>query len=252
MMKRRYKLAKLLGLLFIVSTLIIVLPIMYYSYKTIVESADNKLKESFIQNAKFFQTLVEQKELLILNNLQRIHLHPENIDKDYHKELTKEVSSVQLDSQIDLLILKHLDHYHNFSESLIDTDSIAKYIIDKNTNFSKNPINIEIDNKKYVLLLRFLPIIDNQTGKVIAKLYGGIILNDNLSLINLIASKTNTENLLITADKAVIVSTTKYKDEIINSIYDLKPNEIYKNQNIIISKNIISKDSKINLISILK
>ena len=64
----------------------------------------------------------------------------------------------------------------------------------------------------HYLMVRRTPVVDMKTGEVVAHLYIGVVLNNNYSLVNVLASGSNADELFLAVGSEIIASSTKPED----------------------------------------
>ncbi|UPQ89848.1 quorum-sensing autoinducer 2 sensor kinase/phosphatase LuxQ [Vibrio sinaloensis] len=60
------------------------------------------------------------------------------------------------------------------------------------------------------LLIRRAPVIDPQSGEVVAMLFVGVVLNNNFALVNSVLQGSNADEVLLVVDQQVIAASSKH------------------------------------------
>ncbi len=225
-------------------------PFAYYSYNKFNKQFF-KILNSHIQHSKNTSQIIIENELFYLSTVSK------ELSNEY--SVNKENLNTEQFDYVDLIFIKSTDgKIINLSSSLLDTNSIIKNLLLKNS-IKKGLLTINIKNsEQYGVLLSSKEIVDKNSGRVMANVYTGTILNNNYRLLNKIREKTLAKDTFLYINKTIISSTTpkntpEYQRalKIIND--DKKTQEIYSKEDNLIHKidlNINGLNSNMHILSV--
>lgn len=105
------------------------------------------------------------------------------------------------------------------SSSLFDLEQILPDIVQrKKTNASARIHRFIKDSVDITLLINSVRIVHHRTGKIMGTLYGGVILNDNLSLLEIIRNKTRSISVAVFESGDLIGASDRYGSKILDFI----------------------------------
>ncbi|NVJ53860.1 MAG: PAS domain-containing protein [Campylobacteraceae bacterium] len=249
MTRKKFSLTLINSLSIIIFLIVVSFGISFWAYFSTEKVLNHNLKQFFNQTKNLTNIIVENEK----KNLDEITfkiskiLEKTNKDKDTVGRLIND--SISTD-QVDLLYLEKNDELINFSNSLFDTDYIIKKISEKRVKEGNIFLLIENKDDVYLILLSSKKIINQDTGRVKAKLYAGKILNDNFAIVSNIKQNASLVDVYIYYENYLIATTAKNE---IENIQTLKDKEIIKEDKKIYfnEKVSISNDGYINVIYII-
>jgi len=185
-----------------------------YSSDAIKNETQKSLEYSKVVGSITFSEIISNlnKEITTISNNETVY----NSVKDNNKDILLDELNIQYDklsdSFLDVLFIKMLgdSSVYDASSSLFDTESMTKEIGDKfgfvsNFNFYV----YENNNKKIYVITQSVPIVEKETGRIMARLFGGIILNNNLELLNLLQSRLSSRKLSLRLNNEYISTNSK-------------------------------------------
>ena len=107
--------------------------------------------------------------------------------------ILRTISKENTISHLDILLLSSIDGSLclNASSQFFSLEPIIPLIIDLSTELYSGQISrFKKDSVDLTIMLKSIPIINKQTGELLGMMIGGQVLNNNLSLLELILQKT--------------------------------------------------------------
>ncbi len=249
--KKQRSFSTLISLYLLVSVILFSLIILLWTYHTSNETIDMETKSNFQGHFNVAENILEYNLDSLTHTLKTIYLNNFfykaflNNDKINLKKILNKLKNFHYGFKLDILfITKNQSIFINKNSSLYQNNKLFKELLKKR----EIPPIVEVKNldKKFNILIKKLTIIHKKTGKVLGFIYGGIILNNNFTLIETIRLKTKALSLSFFYNGSHIASTDK-----INSPYTiiLKQTRTMKKEKNIHYKKIFVNQKKIDIIS---
>ncbi len=193
--------------------------LLYWTYQTsnifITQSLQRNLSQIQLTAENTFEHILDHLELTI-NYIATDPLLSTAFIAD-NKELTREIMRNSLNSKmmsrLDVLFIEDLNHniYADESSPFFNLKEILP-LIAKETKIERAPsrlFSFPAQLSKLVIVGISFPLIEKSSGRIMGAIFGGIVLNDNISIVDTIRKKTQVENLILFNDERVIASTWK-------------------------------------------
>ncbi len=226
-MKRQVNLSIILSLYVLVVLLLFSGILLYWTYNTTSNILFGEINETFSQRNVIYKNILalEKKDIEKLT----ISIESENIKKNIidgnTDNINKEIEGIINHEQIfpDILVLA------NFKKSIITDFSYPFFSLKDNyaaitgITYSYNNeqiIEISTNGNKSYAIINVRQLTDNISGKVLAYLYIGTVLENNFSLLNSIKTATNVDVVFLTDSQRIVASTEKRNSPFINKILD--------------------------------
>ncbi|MCP3892093.1 MAG: SpoIIE family protein phosphatase [Desulfobulbaceae bacterium] len=231
----------LLPLYLLVSIVGFSIVILGWTYQTSIQAINLELESSFDQKHTFAETIMEQQLEFVINSLQDIQLNEKFLTKvsQKNKKGTEDELLSILDSnpdgQLDILFvgLQKGKIFVDVSSPFFDTESILPEIFKKKTSLltAGHILRIKNESVDLTMMLRAVPILQKKTGRVLGMLFGGIVLNDNLYILESIKRKTKSTLVVFFENNDLIGSTDLLESQatqtIQRSIHDHKKSLVH-------------------------
>ena len=245
---RQHKYSFLIGIYLLVSLLIFSFLILFWSYHSSVSAIDKELVASFTQRQIISQSILE-------NQLEFIDLGLKHISSDQKflktlaagdKQEARRLLFKALDSDIgenfDVILVGLASNpaWVDASSSLYDIHRIISLITKRKTRSPKEMVfRFKSQGSDVTLLIASVPIIHGKSGKVIGDLFGGIVLNDNLSLLEKIRGRSRSQSVALFENGDLIGSTDRLDApgtaSLIEARKSIKEGDLYSGNTIISS-----------------
>lgn len=238
----------IIGSYLLVSLLIFSVFLLGWSYRSSILAIDKELKSSFSQRHLLCENILETRSEFIDFTLNTIISNISFLDEVFleNKENTQNIllniHNSDTIHNIDLVFVSLANHkvWTDASSSLYNLKSILPDIAMTPGHNSKGMIrrfrNEDVD---LTLLFKSVQIIHHRTGKVIGSLYGGVILNDHLSLLERVKYKTESSTVVFFDSGDLIGSTARYDSKVVATLKQARSKtqeqEIYNSNDIIAS-----------------
>lgn len=228
-MKKKWKisLAWLIGIYLILSVLLFSPAVLIWYYISAIKIIESEMEFSFSNVHDLAENVIEnQIEQLgfVLSELKS--------QTDFYYILCRDLQNGEhalsgyfrnntVLNQLDILIAAELDNTlcYNGSSRFFPIESIIPDIIEHASNsYEGQIVRIRNDLTDLTVMLKSMPVIDKETGEVLGLLIGGRVLNGNLSLLELIRSKTKSQAAMFLEDGVIIGSTERFSSELSENI----------------------------------
>ncbi len=194
-----------------------------WTYISTGQFVGKQLADTFDQKHLVAENIVSYQKELLQYSIRSIKGHKKLKDiaiyqnpEQSEKILVEIVEAVQ-ELPLDILFLSISDNvvHANASSPFFNTEMflplIARFGV---AALSDGEIlHLSIDGENLTVLMSATILADAENGRVIGSLYGGIVLGDNVSLLNQIKRETKSEAIYLLSGGAVIGSTTRAKHE---------------------------------------
>ena len=164
-----------------------------------------------------------------------ICLNP-SLDK---QALLQSISKENTISHLDILLLSRIDGNLclNASSQFFSLEHVIPSIINMSTELYAGQIRrFKTDSVDLIIMLKAIPIINRQTGELLGMMIGGQVLNNNLSMLELIRQKTKSETVGFFSNKNIIGSTDLLTSNsvklLVSDIKSTSQGELYYNSNL--------------------
>jgi len=262
---QKFHLSTIISYIFFILFITLLLGSALWFYTSSLKTIEDETKNYFKQNSKIVEIILDSYASNLSDLTRQIvskyNFKDSNIQNIQTQEYLEKVFNSNIDHKLDFMFLsssngKIIDVSLTIFDSKIIINRLLKYKSSE-TFFFKN---IKVDGQNSIaVLVSTEKIIDSYSGKLLGKLYAGIILNDNFSIITDINSRLKNESLSFILDDKIIASSTSYDNKLFPQIQsyikNLKINEL-KIKDILIAKRskikIKDKQTPIEIISIIK
>lgn len=196
--------------------------LLYWTYQTsnifITQSLQRNLSQIQLTAENTFEHILDNLELTV-NYIATDPLLGTAFIVD-NKELTHEIMRSSLNaemmSRLDVLFIEDLDHniYADESSPFFDLKKILPLIAKetKNERVPSRLFSFPEQLSELVIVGISFPLIEESSGRIVGAIFGGIVLNDNISIVDTIRNKTQVEDLILFNNKRAIASTWKLND----------------------------------------
>jgi len=237
----KFRLSSIINFIFFVIFTIVLITSSLWLYTSSVKLVQNETYNYLKQSSKIV-------EIVLNKHIKSLEGVTQQIASGYKFKLSGiknyENTELYLESMftsnnfnsIDLMFL-HLfdDTIIDSSVSIFDNSSLIKQIMKEKKRERIYYKQVEIHNRVVAVIIVKEEIIDADSGRHIGDLYGGIVLNDNFTLMNELNDLLNVKALAFIA-KDQIISRHESKDFLLPELKSIKRGELY-----IINASIIKK-----------
>jgi signal transduction histidine kinase len=248
------KLSWLLGLYLLFSIIGISFSLLAWTYHNAMQVIDKELQGAFKQRHTIAEIILEYQ-------IEIVHRQLQNISKN--EQLTAQIlKSDQIEAK--KILYKILDANHEYpldiafislSKDLIWLDAndpffavspILPDIIDRQRDLlsSGHILRFQKEFVDLTMMLKAAPVIHNRTGKVLGTLFGGIVLNNNLSILENIQKNTQASVIVLLENGEIIGSTDLLSAQSTRTLQDARDHrdsgQIYSANHLLVSYNKIS------------
>jgi two-component system, cell cycle sensor histidine kinase and response regulator CckA len=240
----------LIGIYIFISLAIFSALLLLWSYHSAIESINKELMTSFAQRHIVCEAVMEnQLDLLDLelnevssntNFLQKI------IDGDKPGAQTElfKIIDYNISNSLDILFvsLPQFPVWTDASSSFFNTGLILPSIAgNKQINRTGMVYRFKDGSSDLTMLIKSIPVIHNTTGRILGRLFGGFVLNNNLSILEKIKGKIKSKSVGFFINGDLIGSTDRVDSKTTKSLQqarrDVNTNEIYSTDGLIVVYN---------------
>lgn len=247
------KLSFLLGVYVLCVLILFSFGMLFWTYRTASQAIDQELRSSFEQRHRIAETVLDRQLEGIERTLQDIREN-EQIVSALAQERQSEAEQVLYDF-LDTLPENQLDIL------LVSLSNDAVWIDASSPFFAVSPIfpailalRLELlssghiqrfseDETDVTLMLRAFPIIFARSGKVLGTLFGGIVLNENFSMVETIRRKTRSQGVAFFVQGKMLASTHAEESPITMALFEARQQEeekdVYAHNNILANYRIL-------------
>ena len=211
------RLSSFVGVYLLFSMMIFSLGLLAWTYRNAMQSIDHELRNSFQQRHAIAEIVMEQQLEFIERVFQEITKHASfssEIEQEHEFEvedilygILDSYSETQLD--ITFITVSGDSVWLDVSSPFFDLEPILTEIISRQRTLlsSGHILRFTKDEVDLTMMLRAAPIIHAGTGKKLGTLFGGVVVNDNLALLETIQQKTQTDVAVFLESGDLIAST---------------------------------------------
>ncbi len=211
------RLSSLVGFFLLISMILFSLGLFVWTYRHAAHSISQELQNAFEQRHSIAEIVMEYQLEFIERILQEIAKHEPfslAMAQNHQGEAETMVYDI-LDSssknQLEIVFITGSEDsvWLDVSSPFFDIEPILPEIIEQgNAIVSAGQIlRIKKDAVDLTMMLRAVPIIHQLTGKKLGTLFGGLVLNNNLTLLERIQKKTQTDVTAFLESGDIIAST---------------------------------------------
>ncbi len=223
-------LSTVIGLYFLIFFLTCSLAGLLWTYITANQLIGQQLSNTFKQRLAIAENILSHQEKLILYSLRAIKSNKALSEKISQGDpaATRKVLIYLLDSIDDfpLDILYFARHDNNViadaSSPFFKAAPILPLIAEKQLSLLAKGALIRLNNNgtDLTVLVRAITLTREETGKVLGTLFGGVVINDNMSLFEQIRRETDSKAVLFLADGAFVGATERKESATTQTMWD--------------------------------
>lgn len=248
---QKFQLSVIVNFGFFIIFIFILLSSAFWFYNSSLKSIQNETNNSFKQSNKLIEVMLDS----YANNLsdftrQVVNKHDFELNRIQNDDSVyvylSDMFNSSIDNKLDFMFLKLTSgRVIDVSLSLLDTDSIIKTISKNSRDKVSYYEEIVTKDQVYATLVTKQDVIDSDTGRFLGELYAGIVLNDNISILEEIYSKLEITSLSFILKDNIIASSSLQTDKLYNKIK--KYSNGVKSNKLTISNDFLIKRSKIKI-----
>jgi len=202
---------------FVAIFLLFTTTLLYWTYRSssafVTEELQQSLHQRQINAENSFERILADLEVTVKYIAADTSLEESVGKKDL--DLTREVLRRNLDSELnsrlDILFVKDQDNkiLADDSSPFFDLQDILPLIAAANVSYGGGGqlYTFPAEQSELVLIGTSIPLIRERTGQVVGSLFGGIVLNNDVSLVDRMRKTIQAENLLLLYDGRIVAST---------------------------------------------
>lgn len=234
--KRAYSFSTVVASLFLLAMTIVaflVVTTSYFGARNVVQHSISQLSDHIKLIAEmtfheYIQVTGEIDKLLTGSNTLIKAVHEEN--RAQQQKILSEVYYAHQGGQLDLLFLQvghDRDNLVNASTVVFDIEELINQALSvPRSNYENFLIIDETTEEKLYAIINKSVMLAEETGRVLGYVYTGLILNDNIEILNEIQKNTNAESIYLL-----------YNGQDISSLYTLENRQEENENGGIINKN---------------
>lgn len=156
---------------------------------------------------------------------ESLAIYDQYIESDYKNKLNTYFSNIEAKSPYNSPDFRFIEvnnklYWDDGNSSFLSlNENCLKIIIKKNLNINtwyyikmKEPLS-EAD-----FLIRKTPIVNNDSGRIVAFIYNAVMLNNNISFLNKLKKLTNSQDVFIINDNKILASSVSSNTEIYQEV----------------------------------
>lgn len=217
------RLSLLLGLYLLVSIIGFSIGVLSWSYYSTIQTINITLEESFEQKHTLAEIFMEQQLKFIEQVLGRVRrndlflLYTSLDDQSETGKVMYDILDSYPEQQLDVLFFssekKSLSS--DVSSPFFETELVLPEILKKKNELLSTGqiLRFKTQSNDLTIMLKAASIIQKETGRVLGTLFGGIVLNDNLSLLEGIKRATKSEAIIFLESGELIGSSDLLESE---------------------------------------
>ena len=188
-----------------------------WTYISTNQLVGQQLSDTFDQRRSVVQNIFSYQEELLLSSLRNIKSHRSLSDQIAQenpiatREILIEMLEETYEFPLDILFVAGLGNrvFADASSPFFNVDSILPLIAEKQIPLlvAGQLVHFEKNGTDLTVLIKAITLTKEETGKVVGVLFGGIVINDNLSLMEKIRRETFSEAVLLLAGDDFVGST---------------------------------------------
>lgn len=236
----------LIGIYIFISLAIFSTLLLTWSYYSAIEAINKELTTSFTQRHIVCEVAMEDQLDLLDLGLNEIRSNTNFLQKvitgdksGAQAELFK-ILDLDVSNNFDILFvnLPQFPVWADASSSFFNTDLVLSSIAgNKQINRTGMVYRVKNSSSDLTMLIKSIPIIHNNSGRILGRLFGGVVLNNNLSLLEKIKGKIKSESVGFFVNGDLIGSTDRIDAKTTKSLQrarnEVKTNEIYSTDGLI-------------------
>ena len=132
------------------------------------------------------------------------------MDRDLTREILRRNLDSGIKSRFDVLFVKNMDNtiWLDDSSPFFELQSVLPFIAEhEDAGTPGQFFTFPLEHSELVVFGKSFPLIYQNTGRVVGKLFGGIVLNGDISLLESMRKKIQVDSLMLVHDGRVIAST---------------------------------------------
>ncbi|BBD09378.1 ATP-binding protein [Desulfovibrio ferrophilus] len=216
---RQQSLSSLLGLYLSATLVIFATALLIWTYDTAIKAVNAQLLLDFDQRFTIARNVLTHRLDLINANLSHIAVSDRVLSKIHSgkKAATEtELGRVvwdQTDSSLDILFMATAENntiWADASAPFLDVSPFLPLIAEHKQSLAPSGavLHLQTNNRSLTMLVSAVPLVRQDTGKVIGTLFGGIVLGDNFTLVEGIRSSTESREIILLEDGRILASTS--------------------------------------------
>jgi PAS domain S-box-containing protein len=217
-----------------------------WSYRSSIAAIDKELVTAFAQRQTTAQSILETQMELVKLSMKEILDGPFLLEAVNNKEqarstnlLIREMDASAGYGNLDIIFISTPDDpvWADASFSLFDIKPLLPAIAGK--KIPRAGMIFKSPSSDLIIALKSIPIIHPDTGKVMGKVIGGFVLNDNLDILELIRRKTRSDAVKFFSGSSSIGST-ELEDSSLNTLLSqihpaMESKEVFSSKGVIAS-----------------
>ncbi|MGN2616183.1 LuxQ periplasmic sensor domain-containing protein [Aliivibrio fischeri] len=208
---------------------ILTVGITIHTYQLSVNTINEEVKRNLQQTSGIINNFFEHR-LSILQirqdtDAESLAIYDQYIEIDYKNKLNTYFSNIEAKSPYNSPDFRFIEvnnklYWDDGNSSFLSlNENCLKIIIKKNLNINtwyyikmKEPLS-EAD-----FLIRKTPIVNNDSGRIVAFIYNAVMLNNNISFLNKLKKLTNSQDVFIINDNKILASSVSSNTEIYQEV----------------------------------
>ncbi|MDM8540044.1 SpoIIE family protein phosphatase [Desulfococcaceae bacterium HSG9] len=211
------RLSLLLGLYLLISIVGFSTGVLVWAYYSSIQAINQELGNSFDQKHTLAESIMERELEFIEQTLLEIRESESFLLQVFQKSqvgtenILNEILDSDTERQLDILFvtLAKGSLLSNVSSPFFDTEIVLPKISEHKTALlsSGQVLRFKKESVDLTIMLKAAPIIQKNSGRVLGTLFGGIVLNNNLSILEAIKRKTKSKLVVFIENNNIIGST---------------------------------------------
>lgn len=227
------KLSQIVPLYFVICFIFFAITMLYWSYQSsnafIIEELKKNLSQRHVNSENSLDYIFENLELTVKYIAVDSSLEEAVAvqDQDLTREILRRHFDSEVKSRLDVLFVKNLDNriWVDDSSPFFDLHDLLPLIAEKEVAYEvpSQVFTFASEQSGLVIVGRSFPLIYQKTGRVVGRLFGGTVLNDDVGLVNTIRKKILADHLLLLYNGSVIASTEHVSTPVIREAVSHQP-----------------------------
>ncbi|GEM_PF-5059855 len=224
------KISVLIGIIIIFVVTLVTIPLFYNQFNSSMMLLKDKIIDDFKDEEKISQIYINSTLKIRANKLSEYannsDLHKQ-LEKENNKEVKKILESVVIENlDTDFLFLTYdgEDRITDVSLNILDSEEIVKAY----TSRTHSPQRIELytTQNNNVVIFTNQDIVSKKTGRILATIHSGYILNNKNNFITGLSEKINNHNVYFFANNKLVSGSIKINKEEESKIAEAKINQL--------------------------
>jgi len=246
---QKFNLSTIISYIFFIIFIILLLSSSLWFYNSSIKTIEYETKNYFKQNNKIVEIVlnsyVDNLSDLSKQTVSEYDFINLNMRSTKIHEYLENIINSEVAEKLDFIFFKPINgDVIDVSLSIFDSEFIIEKLLQNNSEESFFFRNIKSEDRSIGLIGSSKEIIDSQTGRILGRLYLGIILNDNFSMISDLNNHLKIESISLILNREIISSTSQVGNEVYkrtqNSINTKRIDELEINGEFIISRSKVS------------